>query len=316
MNRRNLLAALAGTGALLAGCLGDEPAPETGNEDDRSDGDGTENESNGSAEATDDLPDEPSGGTCGPADEALERLLTDDPGDDSACFEGATPSLVVKNARAERIVAHVELDGFETADASVELEPGARTVPGGIVPAADGLEATVTVETDDGAAGDDGAADDDGTEGDGGTDDDGAVHDEALTGTWEERSCRRHAIVIGDDGIETGYVAPLSGPEDTQHDCYAGDGAGLRIYNEYAEVTATVLIDDLCTGERRTEELTLGQGDAESIGDALESGGVYDVTVVLEDGTSETYEFHEECWGLSVGIDEDGGLSIHRMAID
>ena len=305
MNRRGLLGTLAGTGAgaLLAGCLGDEPngtgRDENGadsSEDDDSRSDDAETDDGASDDDSNEIPAEPSGGTCGPADEDLEALLTDDPGGGPMCPEGMYPTLVIENTRDERIVALVELDGVETVEAEVELEPGERAVPGRIVPTTDGLEVTVTVEGDVG---------------------DGEPESEGImTGSWKSRSCRRHAILVGDDDIETGYVSPLSGPGDVEHDCYAGDRAGLRIYNEYVERTVTVLIDDRCAGTRRTEEVPLGVGDVESISDGLVSGGVYDVTVLLEDGTSETYEFHEECWGVSAGIDEQGEIGIHQMAID
>lgn len=305
MNRRRLLGTLAGTGAgaLLAGCLGDErngTAREendpNSSEDDDSRRDDAETDDGTSEGDSNEIPSEPSGGTCGPADKELERLLTDDPGGDSMCPESMYPTLVVENARDERIVALVELDGVETVEVEVDLGPGERADQGRIVPTTDGLEVRVAV----GGNGDEGEPESNGV----------------LTGAWDSRSCRRHAILVGDDDIVTGYVSPLSGPGDVDHDCYAGDGAGIRIYNEYVERTVTVLIDDRCAGTRRTEEVTLGVNDVDSISDGLVSGGVYDVTVVLEDGTSETYEFHEECWGVGVGIDEDGEIAIHQMAID
>ena len=303
MNRRGLLGTLVGTGAcaLLAGCLGDEPAGTGRDEndtdssgDDESRGDDAETGEDTNDDDSNEIPAEPSGGTCGPADEDLEAILTDDPGGDPMCPESMYPTLVIENVRDERIVALVTLDGVETVEEEVELEPGERALPGRIVPTTDGLEVTVEGDADDGEPDSEGV----------------------MTGSWKFRSCRRHAILVGDDDVETGYVSPLSGPGDVDHDCYAGDRAGLRIYNEYVERTVTVLIDDRCAGTRHTEEVTLGVGDVESISDGLVSGGVYDVTVVLEDGTSETYEFHEECWGVGVGIDEDGEIAIHQMAID
>jgi hypothetical protein len=40
------------------------------------------------------------------------------------------------------------------------------------------------------------------------------------------------------------------------------------------------------------------------------------VTVSVEDGGEETYEFENDCWGLSASVDGDGEVVIHQVAID
>ncbi|WP_259532850.1 hypothetical protein [Halalkaliarchaeum sp. AArc-CO] len=51
---------------------------------------------------------------------------------------------------------------------------------------------------------------------------------------WPERSCYRHGIALGSEAIETGWVEPLEGPGDTQHDCYAGVDA-TKPFDEMAD---------------------------------------------------------------------------------
>ena len=45
-----------------------------------------------------------------------------------------------------------------------------------------------------------------------------------------------------------------------------------------------------------------------------------DVVVVIDaedvaNGNSKTYEFHQSCWGVGVGIEEDGTLRIDTIGI-
>lgn len=55
------------------------------------------------------------------------------------------------------------------------------------------------------------------------------IDGETASGSWDGLSCYRHGIAVGPDETEFGLVAPLSGPGDTQHDCYEGDDASIRM---------------------------------------------------------------------------------------
>lgn len=281
MHRRRLLAAVAtGSGAVVAGagCLADRFDPaRTGTDDGRSPGTNA-----ASTSAADE---------CGVGDEPLAALLTDDPGDGDACPSDPSPSFAVENDRDEQVRVIVTFGDGGSFERTYDLEPGDRAVEGRGVPTKDGLRATVVVESEDGDP------------------------DES-TATWDHRSCKRHAVVVSEDGLETGYVDPIAGPIDTQHDCYAGDVVPIRVYNDGATRAVTVRVDDRCAGERVEERLSLEPDDVERVDDAIENGGVFDVTLELADGTAETYRFHEECWGLSASIDADGAVTIGRLAID
>lgn len=270
MKRRALLATAAlGGGAILGGCL-----DEAGESDD---GNGSEPPTGSSGETP--------AGDCGPAADPLSELLGDDSGDLDACFEGATPDLVVENGRGDALAATVAVD--DVFEESYDLEPGERAIERGPFEAAAGLEVTVTLE--------------DGIE---------------LTESWDERSCYRHGVAITDDGLEVGWVEPLQGPGDTQHDCYPGSDAPLEVGNVGEPRTVTVTIEDRCAGTSTTETLELEADDGDRLDGLLESGGVYDVTVDVEGGEAETYEFHEGCWGVSALVDEDGGVRIGQLGID
>jgi hypothetical protein len=142
------------------------------------------------------------------------------------------------------------------------------------------------------------------------------IEGETASGSWEGRSCYRHGIAIGPDEVEFSLVEPLSGPGDTQHDCYAGDDASIRIYNGGTERTVSLRVVDQCTGTTTTETFEMAPDDVESVGDAIENGGVYDATVSAEGGGEDTYEFENDCWGVSASIDTDGEVTVRRMAID
>ncbi|AGB17077.1 hypothetical protein Halru_2495 [Halovivax ruber XH-70] len=279
MNRRTVLAALAsGSGAGAAGCLTDGDDPDDPGEN-----------------STDDPPTEGvSGETCGPASESLADRLTDEPGDGESCPSDPEVSLAVENAREEKaaVAVTVNTPGGEddpALDERYDLDPGEHVVESSGVPTTG--DVTVTVSSDDGT-------------------------EDEWTASWDERSCKRHGIVIDRDGIEVGYVDPLSGPVDTQHDCYAGDGAPIRVANRGQARTVSIIVDDRCSGDRTEAELDIDADDVETVNDALVNGGIFEVTVDPEDGTSDTYDFDEECWGLSVEITDDGAVEIRRTEID
>ena len=123
MNRRELLGSLpVGASAFFAGCLedsnpnGTSSEPEsTANQSDDSDSDRDPDSSENSSES-DGSAERPSG-DCGPGDASLPELLTTDPGDGVACFDGATPGLVVENDREEVITARVLVRPDSDSDA-------------------------------------------------------------------------------------------------------------------------------------------------------------------------------------------------------
>lgn len=280
MNRRTLLSAVAaGGGAVLAGCLADR------NGSDGADGSGGTDESNGTDGPTLPSPAEPTTtGDCGPADAPLSSLLGDETGDPGFCFEGARPDLAIANERDESVTANVRIDAL---DASYELEPGERVVERRAFEAAADREATVMLEGSD----------------------------ETFAGRWDARSCYRHGLAVTDDGLEIGWIEPLRGPGDTQHDCYPGTGARLEVGNLGGIRTVTVIVEDRCAGTKTEETIELEKG-RETIEDALVNGGNYDVTVDVHDGGEASYEFREGCWGVSAQVEEDGSVRITSIGID
>lgn len=228
-------------------------------------------------------------GSCGVAAKPLSSLLVSEGGTE-ACFDGAEPSLAVENERGGPIEAAVEIShegaGAPFLAERYDLAPDERVVERSALPADGDRTATVT------------------------------IGDETESGSWGGLSCYRHGIVIGPDGIEFGFVAPLSGPGDTQHDCYAGDDASIGIYNGDEAWTVTLRVVDRCEGSTVEETFEMEPNDAESVNGVIVNGGIYDVTVSVEGGGEETYAFEEECWGLSASVDGDGEVDIRRIAID
>lgn len=227
-------------------------------------------------------------GDCGTAAEPLSDRLVEQAGDTDVCFEGATPDLVVVNERSDAVDMTIEAsaDGDRTFDGSYELDPGERVVERSAVDAHGDRSVDVTV---DGSA---------------------------TTGSWTGDSCYRHAVVVTPDGVSIGVVPPLSGPGDTQHDCYAGDSAPIRIYTADAAWTATLRVVDRCAGRTFEESYELDPDDVIGVDGLLVNGGVYDVRLDVESGDSGSYEFRDDCWGVTAGIDEDGTVTIRQLAID
>lgn len=228
-------------------------------------------------------------GSCGAAAEPLSSHLVPEGGTE-ACFDGAEPSLAVENERDKPIGAAVEisLKGTEAPlfAERYDLAPGERVVEHSAIPADGDRTATVT------------------------------IGDETETGSWGGVSCYRHGISIGPDGIEFGLVPPMSGPGDTQHDCYAGDDAWIGIYNGDGTWAVTLRVVDRCEGSTVEETFEMGPNDVESVSDVIVNGGIYDVTASVEGGGEENYAFEEEGWGLSTSIDGDGEVDIRRTATD
>lgn len=223
---------------------------------------------------------------CGPAALSLSELFTDETGDRSFCFDGATPSLAIENERDETLTVTVDVETDGAITETYTLESGERVVERNAFEAKARLTGTVTVD------------------GEG---------EQSIE--WPERSCYRHGIALTPDGIEIGRIEPLSGPGDTQHDCYPGDGVPLRVRSADAR-TVTVEITDLCTGTNVTETLEPNADETARLDDVLANGGTYTVAVDVEGGQSRTHEFREDCWGVSVAVDGDGTVRVDGIAID
>lgn len=248
-----------------------------------------ENESSPNPSNGNELPETEPSGACGLATKSLSSQLVSEGGTD-ACFEGAEPSLAVENVRDEPIDTTIEIT-VHGSDEPVfseqyDLDPGERVVERSALPAEGDREATVT------------------------------IGDETANGSWERISCYRYGIAIGPDEVEFGLVPPISGPGDTQHDCYAGDSAAIMIYNGETAWTVRLQVVDHCAETTATETLEMVPDDVESVRNVIVNGGIYDVTVSAEDGGEETYEFESDCWGLSASIDSEGGVAIEQIAID
>lgn len=285
MNRRAVLAAVAGGSVSIGGCLTDAPRDDGGTDGSPESGGGTagggDDERRPDEQSARSLPESPASGDCGVAAEPTSARLTDAVGDPEYCFDGATPDLVVANERDRPVSATVSVS---TVEEDFDLDADERVVERSAFEAAPDLAATVTVDG------------------------------EEYTWTWDERSCYRHAIAIVDDGVEFGRIEPLEGPGDTQHDCYPGRPTEIRLGAEGSPRTVTVTIDDRCTGTRTTETVDVDGGAR--LGDALVNGGNYDVAVDVHDGGSAVYEYREMCWGLIASIDEDGAVHIYERGID
>ena len=282
MKRRQVLATVGVGLSTLAGCLEGGAGRPAGGDERRGPG-------------SDDQPSTPTPtDDCGTAGIPLSGWLVNHGGGGSACYDGATPSLVVENEREVMVEVEVEIESTSVVSESPDVDgiyalgPGERVVESSALAAHTSHQVEVTV---------------DGTE--------------TATGSWDGVSCYRHGVAITPDGIEVGLVPPRTGPGDTQHDCYAGDEAPIRLYNAVDEPwTIDLLVVDHCTNSSVEEVVDLEPEGFEFLGDLLVSGGVFDVTLDVNGGGSETYEFHDECWGLEAGILEDGSVEISQLMID
>lgn len=231
-------------------------------------------------------PGEPEGEGCGPASLPLSELLTDRIGDQDACFEGAEPSLVIQNERAAAVEASVDLDAEGGLSGTYSLDPGERAVEPSAFVTAESVSGTVTVD------------------------------DEEWAVEWPERACYRYGIAIVPDAVEIGWVQPIQGPGDTQHDCYPGTPLDLEIGAIDGEWTVTATVTDRCTVTDREETVTVSPDGRRRLEDVFESGGVYDVTIDVDGGGSTTKAFREVCWGVSATVEADGGIRLHQLEID
>ena len=228
-----------------------------------------------------------SSGDCGPAERSVSELLTAETGDSSYCPEAAEPSLAVENERDEHHTVTVELSTEEGFTESYTLDPDERAVESTAFRTEAEISGTVRIDDD-----------------------------ERYSVTWPDRSCFRHGIALTPDGIEIGWIEPLSGPGDTQHDCYAADTAQLRLISAGKARTVTVTVADRCANSESTKTVELAADEVETSNDTLTNGGMYTLTVDVHDGGSETYDFHETCWGVSALVDEAGEIRMENISID
>lgn len=221
---------------------------------------------------------------CGQADHPLAELLTDDAGDTSQCTDRTRPSFAIENARDETLSVAVSLRGGDDLSETYTLEPGERVVEVSAFAVESDLTGTVTV---------------DGHE---------------TTVEWPAQSCLRHAVALTADGVVAGWVDPLAGPGDAQHDCYAGDDAIVSVSTGERPATVTVTATDRCGDTETTETADLLPEDVERFRTLVRNGGVYDVAVDVEEGGSETYAFEDDCWGVAVHVDEGGDPEVRASA--
>lgn len=222
------------------------------------------------------------GENCGPGEQPLAARFTDEPDDSTFCTDSAEPSLAVENQREDPVTVTVDIDDAMTE--TYALEPGDRIVERSAFVVRSKVTGTVSVNGEP---------------------------DHRVK--WPARSCHRHGIVLTSDGVEIGWVERLAGPGDTIHDCYAGDDATVGVYSLGESRTIEVTIDDLCAETTYTDTFEVDAGEGAFIRDVLTNGGMYDVTVNIDGGESQTYEFYEGCRGVEVIVEEDGTVRIGQI---
>lgn len=272
VKRRQYLAATAlGLSASFAGCLSNP----TQILSDQPDSDQTITPSAGSSNST--------GSECGPADQPLSALLTDESGE--CAGEGGAPSLVVQNERDEQVEVAVDLDGGGGFSETYTLDPSERVVQDGAFETTDGISGTVT------------------------------IGDTEWSVKWPGRSCYRYGIALTSERPKIGWVKPIGGINDTQHACYPGDETSIHVRSKGQARTVMVTVTNVCDDTTTTHTLNIDAGKEKGIADALVSGGMYDVTVEIEGGGSKTYEYHNQCWTLNADIQADGSISFHGSPV-
>lgn len=279
MERRRLLTA---TGALLAGglagCLGTEDGPASPDGDDSQPGDSPNEADEPGTDSVD--PDEDA---CSPASRPLSARLVDEPG--GRCHASARPTFVVANERETAADVTVEVESETSSSATYALDPGERSSAERPVELGEPLAGTITVDGERRAI------------------------------EWPERSCLRHAVAITTDGIETGWIEPTEGPGDTQHDCYAGDAAGVWVSNAGDPRTITVTAADRCDGTTSSETLTVADGGSTKTEPLLVQGRDYELTVEGDGVEADTVAYHGHCWQPYVEIAADGTVSVQQVPV-
>ena len=224
---------------------------------------------------------------CGPADRPLSALLVDDPGRQPACYDGAEPAFTAMNERTEPVTLSVALGDDGHFAERYELASGERVVHGRAFDAAPDITGTVTVAGEEWAV------------------------------RWPERACYHHAVAVTPEGIQIGWLEPIDGPADTQHDCYPGDSASVQVWSSGGSHEVTVTIEDQCAETTDTETFGLSGEESEWLSGVLVSGGTYTVTVSVADGEEDAYAFRDGCGGVAAAIDEAGQIThLGQFGID
>lgn len=223
---------------------------------------------------------------CGPASRSISELLTNQPGDPVHCFEGATPSFVIENERSDSVSVDIDLESNTTFVASYELDPNEQVVESNGFEAGESTTGTITVA------------------------------DETWEVDWPRRSCYRYGVSILPETVEIGWVKPISGPGDTQHDCYPGSALPIEIRSAGESRTVDIALVDRCDGTTVEESISIGAGEHDRLDNRLVSGGVYDVSVDIDGGETTAKNFDPICWGVTVRIQKDGKILIGELAID
>lgn len=221
-------------------------------------------------------------GACESIGQPLSERLGDPPRT-SSCHDGATPSFTIENEREADVTVTVSIQSLTE---TYTLESGERIVEWHAFEASDDLKGTVEVNGKEKQIG------------------------------WPDRSCYRHGVAITATDIETGYIEPMRGPGDVQHDCYAGDNALLTVVSRGVERSITVTIGNVCSGEEVIEEFDLPADGIERTNELLTSGGIYLLTAAVDDGESKSYTFHDNCLGVEISVDEGGELRFIEHNID
>lgn len=224
---------------------------------------------------------------CGPASQPLSEILVAEVGEQEYCYDSAEPSFTAMNERTAPVTLSVALGEDGHFAERYDLESGERIIERRAFDAAADITGTVTVDGEEWSV------------------------------RWPDRACYHHAVAVTPDELQIGWLEPIKGPADTQHDCYPGDSASVRVASSGGSHEVTVTIEHLCTETTDTETFELSGEDRESFRGVLMSGGKYDVTVSVADGEEDTYEFHEGCWGVTATIDEAGHIThLGQFGID
>lgn len=272
MKRRQLIATAGLTlSASLGGCLSNPTEALGGQPHDER----IVTPSTGSSEST--------GANCGPADQPLSALLTDESGE--CAGEGGAPSLVVQNERDEQVEVTIDLSGGGGFSGTYLLDRSERVVQPGAFETADGITGTVS------------------------------VGDTEWSVRWPGRSCYRYGVALTSEGPRIGWVKPIGGINDTRHACYPGDAYSLQVRSKGQARTVTVTVTDVCADTTNTYTLEIGADKVKGVEDALVSGGMYDVIVDVEGGGSKTYEYHNQCWSLDATVQADGSISVQGTPV-
>lgn len=279
MKRRQVLALVVSSTVGLSGCIAIQSDSNDGQRD--SAGDEVDDSSNEMDSPESGPPDEESPtipdptGECGPASLPPAERLTADPGGD--CDDDAEPQLALMNDWSEQVSARVTI---ETNDETVfertfVLGPDEYTTVDPGIPVVQ-ME-TVTASIEDRSA---------------------------YAASWPNESCKLHAVAITPDGIEAGYLDPVSGTGGLPR-CYAGEAHEVELHNrtmDYLDVTITAV--DHCAEVTRSISLEINPQGTRLLDLSLAIGGIYTIVGEVHGGGADTYELEDSCGKVEIEIEE------------